>query len=360
MLCKVANNRHSHIISCISAWRQGRRGYILLDLAQYNLRDLLRNQPQPKATREFCVWLLKQIGGLADAVDLIHNQSTTVNGATTLQPTAPMQGYHHDLKPENMLVCYTQRPKDVVAYDAQQPYITGDIKIADFGAGKMNKTREEAPDRSHQSERGNRTPTYESPDSFYGNGFGRAADMWAFGCVILELLQWVFTKQPEKGEKSMRSQLAAPVNSDQTIVFDRFWEIRDVDGTRVPVLKEIVKKWIGLLKKACRMEFSDVLELAQKLLEPSKAMRMTSKDLAPQLKDILASAERRLNDNPDCFANNIESSPRNMLVIPGLPPGATISSTGMVKETERKEELANKEISFIVPSLPKSRNNQKK
>ena len=264
-----------------------------------DLRTFLINEAQPRLTREMALWLLRQITGLAGAINHIHNPAPPAGNKDLSSNATKRQGYHHDIKPENMLVYYRL-----------DTYIAGDIKLTDFGKGKMNDvpggSRTSRAIVSHQSHSQIGTLTYASPDHDLNGTTSRPDDMWAIGCVVTELLEWVFLK-PKEGEKSFQSARVAPMSDDSDMYSDCFWT-RGED--RRMMLKPQVLSWLDLVRanEACKDEFEQIVDLAKGLLEINRERRIKANDFDKRMKELLASAEIRLANQPDYFANNIAES----------------------------------------------------
>src|SRR2546421_8194236 len=82
--------------------------------------------------------------------------------------------FHNDIKPENILV-----------------FSSGDgspgvLKISDFGCGKVFRKECNSGEQATESFYGTRD--YESPDLVIYNEASKPNDIWALGCVFLELL----------------------------------------------------------------------------------------------------------------------------------------------------------------------------
>ena len=348
MLSEVAKRPHPHIVPYLFAWKQRDKGFILFELAQYDLRFFLMENKKPKASMKFCIWFLEQIYGIADAINTVHNRGPSKTYGNTLNPDTRINrhGYFHDLKPENILV-----------YFENNSFMNGSIKISDLGAGRMHEVVgvtdgvmdgviDEVMARSIQSvqsTRGNRTETYESPQAYDNTGqrkFGRAEDMWAFGCVIFELLQWAFT-EPSQTRRTLKSELHGPVDSETCHQFPAFYQMNtQPNGCKVAVLRPKVLEWMMVIEEGCKDEFRDVLDLVRRLLEPVEKDRLKSHELNEKLKEVLKSAKLTLEANPNHYADNITTPPSESLRVPGQSAnveGKSLSKSSTIHEEEESE-----------------------
>ncbi|KAF2035538.1 kinase-like protein [Setomelanomma holmii] len=118
-----------------------------------------------KTMNEF--WLLKQMWGIAGALANIHN------------PRRERRGYHHDIKPHNMLVFKES---------------ANTIKFTDWGCASFDDYRGNTA--SPTSGRHGMFP-YLPPESFGGVPTSRPHDIWSLGCVFVELLVWFIEGIPQ-------------------------------------------------------------------------------------------------------------------------------------------------------------------
>ena len=75
---------------------------------------------------------------------------------------------HRDLKCDNILID-----------------VGGSCKLADFGCSKRLDTSAEGATVIMKSLKG--TIPFMSPETLSGSGYGRATDIWAVGCLVLEM-----------------------------------------------------------------------------------------------------------------------------------------------------------------------------
>ena len=113
---------------------------------------------------------LRAMQGLSSGLAYIHNftyyPSETEDGKTVLN------GYHHDIKPRNVLVRET------------------DFVLADFGLSKLkdleNDTKTPWKDTTYEYG----PPECRDPESFEPRLVGRALDIWSLGCIFSEIIAY--------------------------------------------------------------------------------------------------------------------------------------------------------------------------
>ncbi|NLE45218.1 MAG: serine/threonine protein kinase [Chloroflexi bacterium] len=180
---------HPHIVRCYGAERlhDGTEIYLVLELVANETRypdPSLRSwliPGRPLATETALNFALQVVRGMAYAVERIPGFA------------------HLDLKPENLLV----------GMDRLQQTPANRLRITDFGmaralAGSTATALEwsvgPVSTTSHTMCSGSfaGTPEYAAPEQFEGNEFdGLHADVYALGCILLELLTGI---QPVKAE----------------------------------------------------------------------------------------------------------------------------------------------------------------
>ncbi|KAL1799029.1 hypothetical protein ACET3X_003066 [Alternaria dauci] len=170
-----------HIVRFITAFRRrrehgGDEHYLMFEWADGgNLRNLWKRMPSPTLTAPLVKDVIRQVMGLAKALDAAHNLNAT--GAS----------YRHgDLKPENILVF-------------NKGGLIGTLKIGDWGEAREHGQATEMRPSKTTAKYGTRR--YEAPEvetgvtaKWLGQSTKRRSrlyDIWAMGCITLELTIWL-------------------------------------------------------------------------------------------------------------------------------------------------------------------------
>jgi serine/threonine protein kinase len=138
--------RHENIVSLLGTQRDGQHFYILMEyVAGKSLDVLLKNfGPFPEVTIK---WYTLQ---LVRALEFMHTHNII----------------HRDIKGKNILVD-----------------TNGNLKIADFGSAKqVDNFKKDTPTLSY-----NYTPLWTAPEVVTSGNYDRKVDIWALGCVIIEM-----------------------------------------------------------------------------------------------------------------------------------------------------------------------------
>jgi serine/threonine protein kinase len=307
MIEKLANHPHEHITPYLATWIRGGVPCILFPRAKYNLRTFMSTTEEPKMTQSFVLWFLEQLKGLAGAVDHFHwigeersapgtsrganrDQSRLGHDLKTNQKKMGLAGLHHDLKAENILIFEKQ------ATDSRP---AGVFKISDFGAGRFADLALGEISAPVKAARG--TLTYKAPDEKPSRPF----DLWALGCVFLELLIWAVTPEQDggKGFSHRRGWMSnhEPGPAEQTYPDDAFWLLDPV--THKPKLRWSVSQQIEDLEKIhCegKKAFTRVTQLTSKLFTIDPGRRPRAKEVLEEMERIYKEAAEDLEADPYC------------------------------------------------------------
>lgn len=196
-------------------------------------------------------WILFEgIYGLADALSHIH-EFNFEDEAMNIGKI----GYHHDLRPDNILVRGTT------------------FLIADFGLSKLKSDNETSKSRLRGGH-----DDYLSPESFNGEDWtngnvGRALDVWAFGCIVAELLTVI--ERRNVGE--FRDARRAPQSQgDLTIVNGSF----HLNGQ----IKAVVLNWLSsIAADTTNQETKDLVPLILEMLNVNQYRRIKIKSVTQSL-----------------------------------------------------------------------------
>ncbi|KAI1617984.1 bacterial alpha-L-rhamnosidase-domain-containing protein [Exophiala viscosa] len=162
--------KHMAILMPLAMWEQtdprSEHLYLLYPKARANLKQYLREyHTPPSLEKDFVLHLISQLYNIADALKLIHH----------LQPSEQegrMVVWHHDIKPENILV-----------------FDDGSWRISRVGSATVTKPMVFTP-KSDLSE-------YSPPDWELKTSIGSSYDIWFLGCVLFEILLTLFESRTD-------------------------------------------------------------------------------------------------------------------------------------------------------------------
>ncbi|ETN43127.1 uncharacterized protein HMPREF1541_02285 [Cyphellophora europaea CBS 101466] len=296
MLEKLYDYPHSHITPHFGSWQQDDHTYILLPSARCNLRYYLTTNQPPQLKMTAVKWFFDQLYGLADAIKHVHH----IKPAGTLMNPDPKElnfGYHHDIKPENILVFEKVAGVHPV------------LQISDFGAGSLYDADAQTASRPVDTVRGTRT--YFAPA---GEPATRPVDMWSLGCCFLELTLWLFgLLDPVHSEQPFTEERKYFPGHDPKDTDDGFW-YRRRDG-KIELKEPVINRIDSLRERYCKdMEvFQILLEAIRRpdgqrsLLTIDKSTRMDATTLVDCLDSIrkhinLQMRKRPAEDEDDLYA----------------------------------------------------------
>jgi len=319
--------------------------------ASANLRKYWEDRPKPEFDEQTVMWCLKQMKGLASALQLIHHFRVSialdVHGAGNIRQKGDvnlsvkkgeeMFGRHGDIKPENILWF-----KQASETDDEM----GVLQIADFGLGRFHGRDSKSgldPDGIFSS------PTYEPPECKLRRAVSRAYDIWSLGCVYLEFITWLLKGNDEIAgfaDYRGKERESMPLNDDNFFTIHK--------GPSATVRDEVVS-WVNDLHnhENCSAVIHDLLNLTmEQLLIINSEDRTKAVELDKELKHMVDRAELdkdylltpkpgQHKPGPGNGRANSESS------IPTTPKPINKSSSKQPKvsfsatETHRSERLQN-------------------
>ena len=217
--------------------------YLLFPLAEMDLADWMIKPQTPfnvarLSKQERQAYIYRSIYALVSSISYLHKD---IDGKVTA---------HHDLKPRNILL------------------VDDEMKIADFGHSHLRPILEGSATKRPS---GLGTYEYQPPEYWNNDGsraevkHGRAFDVWAMGCIMIELAtlavhDWQSGKIIEFREERRRNlnrdrKVPASVKEDSDFSFH--------NNTIV------VKNWVGRLKGCgSSQQLDEVLNLATGMLAP--------------------------------------------------------------------------------------------
>jgi serine/threonine protein kinase len=260
---RMMNNlNQEHIVHFVTAFRRrkasgGAEHYLMFEWADGgNLRNLWNSMSSPPLTASLVKDTLKQILGLAKALEAAHNLNKT--GAS----------YRHgDLKPENILVF---RGNGSI----------GTLKIGDWGEAKSHEEVTQMRPRNTTARFGTRR--YEAPEveigiraTYLGQPTKRRSrlyDIWAMGCITLEFVIWLLYGM--RGLNRFNSDLGE----------ESFYQIGIVNGNKVAEVNSTAVRWMDFMAIDLRCQvgttaIGDLLELVRTALLVVRLPRRLGTDL---------------------------------------------------------------------------------
>jgi serine/threonine protein kinase len=308
ILVKLGPYNHSHLIKLLATYLLKEHYHFIFPCAQANLRNYWEMRKHPTFDRVTLLWSLRQMYGLASALELIHTFRTTIDlkppGGVLLDDDSKLEvekgeekyGRHGDIKPENIL--WFRQALDVEEVDK-----LGVLQITDFGLGRFHG-RESRSNVDHKTV--NATPTYEPPECKLEKPVSRAYDIWSMACLYLEFVTWLLEGSQAihefgdaRGER--REPLLIINDKRYTIVRDAiinddnfFTILRDENNLRSAVIREAVIQWVERLHmhRNCSKALHELLNLVMDdLLRPDSRERIDSTRLKKKMKTILDKAK---------------------------------------------------------------------
>ncbi|KAF2683626.1 hypothetical protein K458DRAFT_304318 [Lentithecium fluviatile CBS 122367] len=247
-LAKMNSLGQDHIVRFITAFRRGKKNspehYLVFEWADGgDLVGLWESNPQPILTASLVKAVIKQLLGLAEALDAAHylkDENGNYSGAS----------YRHgDLKPQNILWF---RDSDGI----------GTLKIGDWGEAKRHNVDTEL---RYSTTAIYGTRRYEPPEAVIGTHEdvrSRLYDIWSIGCIYFEFLVWFLygMKELRRFNRSTNEDLSSP---------SPFFQIDTKGGKRVARVHSITTHWMEQMAQdpACRIgstALGDLLDIIER------------------------------------------------------------------------------------------------
>jgi Protein kinase domain len=352
----LAEFPHPNITLHLAAWTQKGVFYMLFPCAEMNLHQFLR-LPPCDITTDFVKWVMWQLRGLADGVRHIHNlgPSRLVVGTHNLSTPGPQaqrkkSGYHHDIKPKNILVF----AKDKAG--GGKPKMTDFVfKLSDFGAAKINTMLSRSGDMSYQTDAlivGD--PVYRAPDKEIVGFTSRPYDIWSLGCVFLEVLVWIFDLGVNESVISFeleRLQSASKLPNQS----GAFWHRNDRGKI---VLKSSVVKHLQQLRTCGENHkiFKRLVRSIGKMLIIRPSERVTAAEVFNVLDAAHLQAAFDVREQPDIYQRNmvgyqqVAESPTTFFDEGSRQPSIDQRSIGSFLDRENEESRSHQIVSQISSS----------
>jgi hypothetical protein len=155
-------------------------------------------------------------------------------------------GYHHDFRPQNILVSGNT------------------FLLADFGLAKL-KPADSKSETGYKVGAGDYIAPECMDENFVSGTVGRAIDVWAFGCLLTEII--TFTKLGKKGLEQFRKERLSP-NCTGWNTQEFFFSVDQV--------KPSIISWIESLRAQSSPPVLEILNLAEQALQvfPKKRPRI--------------------------------------------------------------------------------------
>lgn len=296
------HNVSPHLVKLLATYEFQGKFHFIFPRANCNLRKYWIDNPAPSFTKKTLLWSLKQMTGIAIALNMIHNFRTTIpldGKGHTLTDDAQFSvkhgeelfGRHGDIKPENILWFehIPQHQRQYSNHDSDD-YEGGILQITDFGLGRFHgrdSKTEQQPNRVFGSR------TYEPPECKLRRPVSRLYDLWSLGCLYLEFATWLL-----KGcdaIETVSEHRASPSTADPRLDDDYFFKVvRDDSGVPHAIVRDGVVDWARKLHtdEKCSEVIHDLVDLVMDdLLLIDAKDRIQTPWLCFRLRNFLEKAE---------------------------------------------------------------------
>lgn len=310
-----------HLIKLLATFKKDDLWHFLFPLASCNLEEfMLRNGPEE--SKEYLIWILSQLKGITHGLSKIHFRKVEIAAAERMAPPATIgntslqvptttlrtldsgTGYHHDIKPQNILL-FHELDEEITTPSPQR----GVLQIADFGVGKLHTQPVNGPSKGTKNQRG--TPTYAAPESVVKASskepikISRPYDVWSLGCVMTEVLVWFLLGKDEW--QTFNYKRTGFQSDDEIVETDGFYYVETINGEKKAKVRDEVEDMFEILRKHRRcndgsQSLKMIVSLTRMVLDVDPAARIDAAKLTMELDKIIAVAKT----DPDTNINPID------------------------------------------------------
>jgi serine/threonine protein kinase len=199
--------RHPNIVRLSQSFTIDQGGVkeycMLLPLAECSLFEYLR-ESTTTSRQERLAFMLEHLSSITGAIEYVHRKYKSPSGDEST-------GFNHDIKPRNILLFQSRDGRSKI------------FRLCDWGLGQFHGLQS----GSGTTVREPSDPAYTPPERDVESGLGirkvsRSADVWSWGCVILEILVWI-TFGPEGVENFFKARESE--YHDKQVSVARFWDV---------------------------------------------------------------------------------------------------------------------------------------
>lgn len=239
--------KHPNFVDFLGSYRHNNICSLLFPVASMNLHEFMSQDPWQFTDLSK---MYASIYGLADGLDNIHNFTLQDNDLTITKV-----GYHHDLRPANILVH------------------RGVFMIADFGLSKLKPD-----DRDSKTRLRGGQDDYLGPESFDFEDWvkgpvGRALDVWSLGCILTELATFIESKDVASFRNNRKATHGIGIRITD-YAFHLYGKVRPA-----------VTEWLeNLVRTPKDLQVTELIRVASDMLNPNPFKRPRIAEITPRLK----------------------------------------------------------------------------
>ncbi|RYP46351.1 hypothetical protein DL768_007414 [Monosporascus sp. mg162] len=187
--------------------------------------------------------------GLADALGRIHNFNFEDDGLEFSRI-----GYHHDLRPANILVC------------------DGKFVIADFGLSKLKPDDQSSRTILRGGQDDYLGPEHFNYEQWVSGSVGRQLDVWAFGCILAEIATFI----ERKDVREFREKRMATHRGEHPVTDHAF----HLGGK----IRPAVSQWLDeLIFRPADPQVAQLVAVVRDMLNPNPFKRPKISEITPKL-----------------------------------------------------------------------------